>query len=108
SWALAKNGPPVPADEVESHVDAVEVTVRWGNQVLSVAHLDQGKSFYVGDDADLALPDGVLDASRAPIVLARGAAAYVVVPAGARAVVATRETKSDVQGPDEIMLAHSM
>ncbi|MGZ3478578.1 MAG: hypothetical protein ACXVCJ_29020, partial [Polyangiales bacterium] len=52
-WALVKNGPPVSADEVESHVDAVEVTVRWGTQTLSVAHLENGKSFYVGDDTDL-------------------------------------------------------
>ena len=64
SFALVKNGPPVPADEVESHVDAVEVTVRWGTQVLSVAHLANGKSFYVGDDSDLALPEDVLDRIR--------------------------------------------
>ena len=79
-----KNGPPVPADEVESHVDAVEVTVRWGSQVLSVKHLANGKSFYVGEDADLALPEDVLGATRAPIVVSRGAGTYVVVPRGAR------------------------
>jgi hypothetical protein len=95
SFALVKNGPPVPADEVESHVDAVEVTVRWGTQVLSVAHLANGKSFYVGDDSDLALPEDVLGASRAPIVIARGAGTYVVVPHGARGNVTMRDGASE-------------
>ena len=95
SFALVKNGPPVPSDEVESHVEAVEVTVRWGSQVLSVKHLASGKSFYVGDDADLALPDDVLGASRAPIVVARGNGAYVVVPQGARGHVTMRDGASE-------------
>jgi hypothetical protein len=95
SFALVKNGPPVPADEVESHVDAVEVTVRWGNQVLAVKHLANGKGFYVGDDADLALPEDVLGASRAPIVVARGGGTYVVVPRGARGHVAMKDGASE-------------
>ncbi len=124
SFALVKNGPPVPADEVESHVDAVEVTVRWGSQVLSVKHLANGKSFYVGDDADLALPEDVLGASRAPIVVARGGGTYVVVPRGARGHVAMRDgssesftsmaarnpmhASSDLPGACEIALQHGM
>ena len=124
SFALVKNGPPVPADEVESHVEAVEVTVRWGSQVLSVKHLAGGKSFYVGDDADLALPDDVLGASRAPIVVARGAGAYVVVPRGARGHVTMRDGSSEdfasmaarhampasdeLAGASEIALAYGM
>ncbi|MBX3190613.1 MAG: AgmX/PglI C-terminal domain-containing protein [Labilithrix sp.] len=90
SFALIKNGPPVPADEVESHVDAVEVTVRWGTQVLSVTHLENGESFCVGEGADLALPEDVLGAGRAPIVIARGAGAYVVVPQKARGSVSMK------------------
>ena len=124
SFALVKNGPPVPADEVESHVDAVEVTVRWGSQVLSVKHLESGKSFYVGDDADVALPDDVLGASRAPIVVSRGTGAYVVVPRGARGHVAMRDgssesfaamaarnampSSSELSGAGEIALAYGM
>ncbi|HSO35440.1 MAG TPA: AgmX/PglI C-terminal domain-containing protein [Labilithrix sp.] len=123
-FAFVKNGPPVPADEVESHVDAVEVTVRWGSQVLSVSHLESGKSFFVGDGADLALPEDVLGATRAPIVVARGAGAYVVVPRGARGSVATRGGESEtfaamaargalpasgeLDGACEIALAHGM
>jgi hypothetical protein len=124
SFALVKNGPPVPADEVESHVDAVEVTVRWGSQVLSVKHLDSGKSFYVGDDADLALPEDVLGATRAPIVVARGAGAHVVVPRGARGGITMRDgqaesfaamsargalpASTELPGAGEIALAHGM
>jgi hypothetical protein len=124
SFALVKNGPPVAADEVESHVDAVEVTVRWGTQVLRVAHLANGKSFYVGDDADLALPEDVLGASRAPIVVARGGGTYVVVPQGARGNVTMRDgasesfaslaarnamsSSSELPGASQIALAHGM
>jgi hypothetical protein len=95
SFALVKSGPPVAADEVESHVDAVEVTVRWGSQVLSVAHLESGKSFWVGEGADLSLPEDVLGAARAPIVLSRGQGTYVVVPRGARGSVAMRGAESE-------------
>ena len=124
SFALVKSGPPVPADEVESHVDAVEVTVRWGSQVLSVAHLANGKSFWVGEGADLSLPEDVLGASRAPIVVSRGQGTYVVVPRGARGSVAMRggdtetitslETRNamhasgELPGAHEIALAHGM
>lgn len=107
-FALTKNGPPVPADEVESHVDAVEVTVRWGSQVLSVSHLEHGKSFFVGEGSDLALPEDILGAKRAPIVLARGDGAVVVVPPGARATVSMRGVPESFAGPIEISLAHGM
>ncbi len=109
SFALVKNGPPVPADEVESHVEAVEVTVRWGSQILSVKHLANGKSFYVGDDADLALPEDILGSSRAPIVVARGGGTYVVVPPGARGHIAMRDgARESFAGAREIPLAYGM
>lgn len=124
SFALVSSGPPVAADEVESHVNAVEVTVRWGSQVLSVRHLEHGKSFFVGEGADLALPEDVLGASRAPIVVSRGQGTYVVVPRGARGSVTTgggeRESlaslearnamvaSSELPGAHEIPLAHGM
>jgi len=124
SFALIKNGPPVAADEVESHIDAVEVTVRWGTQVLSVKHLSSGKSFYVGDDSDLALPEDVLGATRAPIVVSRGAGTYVVVPRGARghftmrdgeaqsfdsaSAQSTMHASAELPGATELPLAHGM
>ena len=107
-FALTKSGPPVSADEVESHVDAIEVTVRWGSQVLSVSHLEHGQSFFVGDGSDLALPEDILGATRAPIVLARGDGAVVVVPPRARGTVSMRGVPESFAGPSEIALAHGM
>ncbi len=88
SFVLVKTGPAVPAHEVESGLDAVEVTVRWGNQVLSVAHVAAGKSYWVGDGTELALPEDVLGASRAPIVMSKSGVTSVVVPNGAQGSVA--------------------
>ena len=108
-FALVKSGPAVAADEVESHVDAVEVTVRWGSQILSVSHLENGKSFYVGEGSDLALPEDILGATRAPIVLARGPATYVMAPAGARGSITMKgEAPKAIEGAQEIMLAQGM
>ena len=120
SFALVKSGPPVSADEVESHIEAVEVTVRWGSQVLSVKHLSSGKSFYVGDGADLALPEDVLGATRAPIVVSRATGTYVVVPRGARGHFtmrgaeaqsfdsATMHASTELPGASELPLAYGM
>src|SRR5438132_1303325 len=71
TYALVQSGPAVSADEVESHVDAIEIKVRWGTQVLSVAHLDGGKSFFVGEGSEIAVPEESLGAARAAIVLAQ-------------------------------------
>ncbi|MBS2016452.1 MAG: AgmX/PglI C-terminal domain-containing protein [Deltaproteobacteria bacterium] len=87
TFALVKSGPPVPSDEVESHLDAVEVTVRWGTQILSAKHLDKGESFFVGEGTELALPEESLGSAKAPIVQARGEGAVVVLPPNARGTV---------------------
>ena len=120
SFALVQSGPAVSAEEVESHIDAVEVTVRWGTQVLSVQHLSSGKSFYVGDGADLALPEDVLGATRAPIVVSRATGTYVVVPRGARGHFtmrgsdaqsldsATMHASTELAGASELPLAYGM
>ena len=122
-YALVKTGPDVHPDEVESHVDAVEVRVRWGNQILSVAHLAKDKSFWVGAGADLALPDDVVGSERAPIVLRRGEATFVIVPQGATGHVSGRgetqaietlvrsgslATSNEIPAAHEIMLADGM
>jgi hypothetical protein len=90
SFALVRSGPPVPEEEVESHLEAVEITVRWGAQVLSVAHLAEGQTFAVGEGAEFVLPEDILGATRTPIVVARGGGSAVAVPAAARAVVRRR------------------
>jgi hypothetical protein len=110
SYALVKSGPEVSADEVESaYVDAVEIKVRWGTQVLSISHLDGGKSFFVGEGSDIALPEETLGASRAAIVLARDGGTYVVVPAGAHANVTQKNVApASFVGPQEIALGDAM
>ncbi len=123
SFVLLKNGPAVAADEVESDLQVIEITVRWGSQILDVVHLDAGKTFRVGEDADVALPEDVIGARRAPIVVSRAREAFVLVPPGATGSVASprsRETiasmlargvlpaSSELEGAHEIALAFGM
>jgi len=94
SYQLHGGGLPVSADEVETHDQALEVIIMWGeNSVLNVAHLSPPRSFYLGEEAGKQLGDGadflfgseVLGADRLPIVLYSGGHAYAVVPPGAQA-----------------------
>src|SRR4051812_26366281 len=50
AYALVKNGPDVPADEVEVPVSSVDILIRWGNTVLHCASLTPPRSFYVGEE----------------------------------------------------------
>jgi len=75
-YALVQNGPAVPADEVESHLDSVEVTVKWGTQTMVVKHLEAGQSFVLGEDGDFVMPEEVLGAARVVVVEARGDSFY--------------------------------
>lgn len=79
-YALVGTGPAVSPDEVESHLDAVEITVRWGAQVMAVTHLSPGKGYTLGEGGDFVLPEEVLGASRVSLVVARGADFWVNVP----------------------------
>jgi hypothetical protein len=85
SYALVQSGPAVASEEVESHLDTIEVRVRWGAQVLSLSHLEAGKGFAIGEGGDF-----VSDTAHTPIVVNRMGASYAVVPAGATAVVSAR------------------
>ena len=49
AYALVKNGPDVPADEVEVPVSSVDILITWGNTLLHVASLTPPRSFNVGD-----------------------------------------------------------
>lgn len=101
SYALVASGPAIAAEEVESHLDATEVTVRWGAQVLSVTHLDAGKGFSIGEGGDFVVPELV----RAPLVEARRDGAVAVIPEGARGVARARgEAPRAVTAGDEIAL----
>ncbi|HVJ89541.1 MAG TPA: hypothetical protein VM580_07030, partial [Labilithrix sp.] len=101
SYALVASGPAVSSEETESHLDAVEVKVRWGTQVLSVAHLETGKGFAVGDSGDFVLPDS----PRMQIVESRGGKSYVIVPSDAKATVSRKgEHPRAANGGEEIAL----
>lgn len=89
-YAMIKSGPDVSPDEVElPHVQAVEVVVLWGTNVLHIAHLSPPRGFYVGETqtkanaCDFFLPREKLGASSMPVVLAEGGGIQVVLPAGA-------------------------
>jgi hypothetical protein len=105
SFALVQSGPPVPDHEVESHLDAVEITVRWGAQVLSVAHVAAGESFFVGEGTELTLPEDALGASRAAIVEAKDGASFVVLPPTARGTIQKRGASLE---PIESLLARGV
>ena len=102
SYALIPRGPAVSPEEVESHLDVVEVKIRWGTQVLSLAHVEAGKSFTIGEGGDFAVADLV----RERVVESRAGATYAVVPTGATATVNVKgeHPRSGAAG-EEIALA---
>lgn len=85
TYSMIKAGPPVLAEEVESHASAVEVMVMWDQSILHVAHLSPPRSFYVGEEdrsnvrCDYFVPAEKLGTTRAPIVLANAGGVSVVI-----------------------------
>jgi hypothetical protein len=91
TYTLIKSGPDVSSDEVElPHVQAVEVMVMWGTNVLHVSHLTPPRNFYVGEEmgknfaTDFFIPSEKLGTTRMPVVLGDGGSISVVIPQGAR------------------------
>jgi len=88
TYSMLKSGPDVSPDEVEvAHVSAIEVMIMWDANVLFVSHLSPPRSFYVGEEVgeksrcDYFIPSETLGTTRAPIVVARGlGAALVILP----------------------------
>jgi hypothetical protein len=90
TYSLIKSGPDVSSDEVElAHVQAVEVMVLWGSNVLHVSHLSPPRNFYVGEElgknfsTDFFIPSEKLGTTRMPVVLADSGSISVVIPPGA-------------------------
>src|SRR5690606_304945 len=101
SYALVRSGPAVAPEEVESHLDAVEVKVRWGTQVLSLSHLERGKGFAIGEGGDFVVPE--LEGGKTSIVESRMGVAYAIVPPGATATLnANGEPSRAIPGGEEI------
>lgn len=91
TYTMIKSGPDVSPDEVElPHVQAVEVMVLWGTNVLHVSHLTPPRNFYVGEEqgknfaCDFFIPSEKIGTTRLPVVVGDGHSIAVVIPPGAR------------------------
>lgn len=89
TYGIVASGPPVAADEVESHESAVEVVVMWGDKsVLHVEHLAEG-GFWVGESSKgesvnfLMGSDSLGGLSRMPVAVMQGGQAVALIPQGA-------------------------
>lgn len=82
TYSMIKSGPDVHPDEVESPAAAIEVVVKWDDNTLHVSHESPPKSFFVGEEpvgCDYFVPSEVLGTTRAPVVVARGVSAAIVM-----------------------------
>jgi pSer/pThr/pTyr-binding forkhead associated (FHA) protein len=91
TYTMIKSGPDVSPDEVEiPYVQAVEVMVLWGTNVLHVSHLAPPRNFYVGEEqgknfaCDFFIPSEKIGTTRLPVVVGDRASISVVIPPGAR------------------------
>jgi hypothetical protein len=85
-YVFSREGAPVDATECEDpRLEAVEVTVLWGTNVLAVAHLAPPRPFYVGhgDDVDYLLPRELTPCARASIVEIEADRLRILAPEGA-------------------------
>ena len=86
TYSMVKNGPDVNPDEVEvPHVASVEVIISWDQNVLHISHLTPPRNYFVGSESgpqlanDYEIPEATLGTTRAPIVVAHGVSASLVM-----------------------------
>jgi hypothetical protein len=87
TYALLRSGPDVSPDEVEvAHVASIEVMTVWDSNILHVDHLTPPRSYFVGEElgddktsCDYFVPSEMLGTTRAPIVVANGVSASLVI-----------------------------
>jgi hypothetical protein len=87
TYTLLKSGPEVNPDEVEvPHLASIEVMTVWDSNILHVDHLTPPRSYYVGEEVgdnkttcDFFVPSEMLGTTRAPIVVANGVSASLVI-----------------------------
>jgi len=94
TYTMIKSGPDVSPDEVElPFVQAVEVMVLWGANVLHVSHLTPPRNFYVGEEqgktasCDFFIPSERIGTTRLPIVVGDRMGVAVVIPPHARGYI---------------------
>jgi len=90
SYVMVPSGPRVADEEVETMASAVEVQVLWGQNVLSVTHLSEGRSFAVGsgEGVDFDLAEETLGRDRLSLVSTSTGSPKIVMPEGASVCVA--------------------
>lgn len=98
TYAMVKSGPDVSPDEVElAHVQAAEVMILWGTNVLHVAHLSPPRNFYVGEEqgkaftCDFFIPAEKLGATKVPVVVGDQSSISVVIP---------QQAQGEIEGAD--------
>lgn len=87
TYALARSGPALSAEETERDDLAVEVRVLWGADLLRVEHLCPPRGYLVGDGGDLVIDVEALGASALPLVIVDDGEASVIAPRGATGVI---------------------
>ncbi|MFO0664929.1 MAG: AgmX/PglI C-terminal domain-containing protein [Polyangiaceae bacterium] len=96
SYALVPQAPAPHASEVEdAQLEALEVTISWGDNVLHSVHLSPPRAFTVGEGGDFLLPTEVLGQSRVELVSGMGSAMQVSVPPGAKLVVSHDDGRTE-------------
>lgn len=86
--ATAPVRPMLDASEVETSSAAIEIIVRWGTDILHIEHMEQPRSFSLGEDGDFALPADKLGMNRAEVAMVEGGRAYALVLSGASSRIA--------------------
>jgi len=73
TYSMIASHPAVDSSEVETNVAALEVTVKWGANVVHVAHLSPVRAFAVGEEGcDFTMSREQLGAARVEIVSVEG------------------------------------
>ncbi len=112
AYGIVASGPPVSPADVETADQACEVVIMWGDrQVLHVEHMSPFRPFYVGEEAntDFLIGSETLGASRLPVVVAAGAGAAAVIPAGATGSVTVGDqvmTLADLDAGGKLQPCH--
>ena len=98
AYQFVRAAPAVAADEVElSHVDALEVLICWGHNVVHVAHLVKARDFWVGEStnasqvADYLIPAEKLGQSALPLIVNESGRMRALIPAAAEGYLETAD-----------------
>jgi hypothetical protein len=91
TYVMVKSASLSPGEAEDPTIDAVEVKVLWGCNTVHIAHLTRSGTFVIGDGGegcDFTVPEGLLDAPRAPLVKASTEGVKLVIPPRAEVTLA--------------------